>query len=278
VGSVLAIVAPGQGSQKPGMLTSWLSVPGLAARLAEMSGAAELDIATLGTTAAADEIKDTAVTQPLVVASALLAAGQLTIGQDAIIAGHSVGELAAAAIAGVLTISEATALAGIRGRAMAKACGLTPTSMAAVMGGDPQLVLAALADLDLVGANMNGGGQIVAAGSSAAIAALAAAAPAGSRVIPLQVAGAFHTKYMATAQDELRAGLDGIVPADPGRTLLTNSTGAVVASGAEYLKLLVDQVTRPVRWDLCMSSFAEHGVTGVLELPPAGALVGLVKR
>lgn len=275
---MLAIVAPGQGSQKPGMLIPWLELPGLDSELETFSAAARLDLATLGTTAGTDEIKDTAVTQPLVVAAALLAAGRLDIPPNAIIAGHSVGELAAATIAGVFSAADALTLAGVRGRAMAAACGLAPTSMAAILGGDTDDVLATLAGLDLVGANVNGAGQIVAAGSVEALAKLAAAPPAGARVMSLTVAGAFHTHYMAPAQDALADAIHTITPADPDRTLLTNSTGAPVASGAEYLKLLVAQVTRPVRWDLCMATFKALGVTGVLELPPAGALVGLVKR
>jgi [acyl-carrier-protein] S-malonyltransferase len=275
---VLAIVAPGQGSQKPGMLSAWLDLPGLDAELAGFSSAASLDLAALGTTAGADDIKDTSVTQPLVVAAALLAASRIEAPPDAVIAGHSVGELAAAAVAGVLTPDDATGLAGIRGRAMALACQLTPTSMAAVLGGDQDSVLADLSGRGLVGANMNGGGQIVAAGPADALAQLAASPPPGTRVIPLPVAGAFHTSYMSSAEDALRNAVADLGAADPHHTLLTNSTGEVVTSGVEFLRLLVRQVTRPVRWDLCMSTFSSLGVTGVLELPPAGALVGLVKR
>ncbi|MEO5831940.1 MAG: ACP S-malonyltransferase [Nakamurella sp.] len=275
---MLAVVAPGQGSQKPGMLAPWLELPHLATRIDGFGEAAGLDLVRLGTTATADEIKDTAVTQPLVVAAALLAAGELGLPPGTLIAGHSVGELAAAAVAGVLDADRATSLAGVRGRAMAQACGLEPTSMAAVLGGDPDVVLAALADLDLVGANRNGGGQIVAAGAAAAIAALQADPPAGTRVMPLPVSGAFHTHYMASAEAALADVVGDLTAADPTYPLLTNATGDPVATGSEYLALLVRQVTRPVRWDLCMATFARLGVTGVLELPPAGALVGLVKR
>ena len=211
-------------------------------------------------------------------AAALLAAGQLSVPADAVIAGHSVGELAAAAIAGVFPAWNAVALAGVRGRAMAAACALSPTAMAAVLGGETEAVLAALGARDLVGANMNGAGQIVAAGSTTALAALAENPPAGTRVIPLPVAGAFHTEYMMSAQDELRGRISGLQPADPTVPLLTNSTGEPVDSGVEYLRLLVAQVTSPVRWDYCMATFKKLGVTGVLELPPSGALVGLVKR
>ena len=264
------------------MLTPWLDLPGLAERAALMSQAAELDLVRLGTTAEADEIKDTAVTQPLVVATALLAAQALPDGAlpaDAPAAGHSVGELAAAALAGVIDPVTAVRLAGRRGRAMAACCAATPTSMAAVLGGDTDAVLAALADRNLVGANVNGGGQIVAAGPLDAITALADDPPGGaSRVIPLSVAGAFHTSYMAGAETDLQAAVADLTPADPTRPLLTNSDGSVVPGGAQYVSLLVRQLTRPVRWDACMATLAALGVTGVIEFPPAGTLTGLVKR
>jgi [acyl-carrier-protein] S-malonyltransferase len=275
---VLAIVAPGQGSQKPGMLIPWLEVNGLQALAGNFGEAAGIDLIRLGTTADAEEIKDTAVTQPLVVASALLAATTLDVPSDAVTAGHSVGELAAAAVAGVLDAETAVRTAGLRGSAMGAACALAPTSMSAVLGGDTATVLSALADLDLVGANVNGGGQIVAAGSTEALAKLAENPPAGARIIPLPVAGAFHTDYMATAQASLTAALAEVQPVDPTRPLLTNSDGSVVTSGRRYLELLTAQVTKPVRWDACMATLARLGVTGVLELPPAGTLVGLIKR
>lgn len=275
---VLAILAPGQGSQKPGMLAPWLAVPGLAELADRFGEVAGLDLARLGSTADADEIKDTAVTQPLVVAAALLAATTLDIPPAAVTAGHSVGELAAAAIAGVVDSTTAVRTAAVRGAAMSAACALAPTSMSAVLGGDPEAILAVLAELDLVGANMNGGGQIVAAGAMDALTKLAENPPAGARIIPLPVAGAFHTRYMATAEEPLTASLAEIQPADPTRPLLTNSDGRVVTSGRGYLDLLITQITRPVRWDACMATLSRLGVTGVLELPPAGALAGLVKR
>ena len=246
-----------------------------------MSDRAHLDLIALGTTAGAAEIKDTAVTQPLVVATALLAAGQLSLPPGAAVGGHSVGELAAAALAGVLPSLDAVDLAAVRGQAMGAACALTPTGMSAIMGGDVATVLGTLAELDLVGANVNGGGQIVAAGSTEALAALAADPPAGTRVIALPVAGAFHTSYMASAETTVADHIRSITPADPQRPLLTNSDGSVIGgpgSGATFLRLLVAQVTRPVRWDQCMATLAHMGVTGVLELPPAGSLVGLIKR
>ncbi len=275
---MLAIVAPGQGAQKPGMLSSWLELDGAADTLAQMSDRARLDLTRLGTQASAEEIKDTAVTQPLVVASALLAARYLRIPSTAAVAGHSVGELAAASLAGVLTDLDAVQLAAVRGRGMAAACALTPTGMSAVMGGATDDVLAILAELDLVGANVNGGGQIVAAGPQEALDQLKQDPPQGVRIIPLPVAGAFHTSFMASAETELRAHVATLNPDDPTHVLLTNSDGTVIGNGSAYLQLLVAQVTHPVRWDLCMKTLGNLGVTGVLELPPAGTLVGLVKR
>ena len=263
------------------MLAAWLELDGVRDQAAAMSDRAHLDLIALGTTAGAAEIKDTAVTQPLVVATALLAAGQLSLPPGAAVAGHSVGEIAAAALAGVLPSLDAVDLAAVRGQAMGAACALTPTGMSAIMGGDVATVLGTLAELDLVGANVNGGGQIVAAGSTEALAALAADPPAGTRVIALPVAGAFHTSYMASAETTVADHIRSITPADPQRPLLTNSDGSVIGgpgSGATFLRLLVAQVTRPVRWDQCMATLAHMGVTGVLELPPAGTLVGLVKR
>jgi [acyl-carrier-protein] S-malonyltransferase len=275
---VLALLAPGQGAQKPGMLAPWLELPGLTDLAGRMSEAAGLDLTALGSTATAEEIKDTAVTQPLVVATALLAASVIDLPAGAPAAGHSVGELAAAALSGVIDPVTAVRLAGRRGRAMAACCALTPTSMSAVLGGQTDQVLQVLDARGLVGANVNGGGQIVAAGPLEALAGLAADPPAGSRVIPLPVAGAFHTEYMAGAEQDLADAVAGLQPSDPVRPLLTNADGSVVPTGAAYLRLLVSQLTRPVRWDRCMATLSDLGVTGVLEFPPAGTLTGLVKR
>jgi [acyl-carrier-protein] S-malonyltransferase len=264
------------------MLSPWLDDPVAEETVAAWSDAVGLDLRRLGTTAEADEIKDTAVTQPLVVATALLAAarlgGHVTLPERAPIAGHSVGELAAAAVAGVLPTDAAVALAAVRGREMAAACALEPTGMSALLGGNPDDVLARLSELGLEPANMNGAGQIVAAGPLSALAALAENPPERSRVKALPVAGAFHTRFMAPAEDAVRTHAAGIEPADPERPLLSNADGTVVTSGAEALSRLVSQVTRPVRWDMCMATLREREVTAVIELPPAGALVGLVKR
>jgi len=275
---VLAVLAPGQGSQKPGFLTPWLDLPGAAARLRWWSALAGVDLVHLGGQADADEIKDTAKTQPLLVAAALLAAEQLPLYDVALLAGHSVGELGAAALAGVLAPEAAVTLAGVRGREMAAACALEPTGMSAVLGGDPDDVLVKVEAAGLYAANRNGAGQVVVAGATDRLASFAADPPARAKVVTLQVAGAFHTPYMAPAEKALEAVAAGITPGEPHKILLSNADGAAVTNGHEMLQRLVRQVTAPVRWDLCMQSLADLGVTAVIELPPAGTLAGLVKR
>ncbi|THV33911.1 ACP S-malonyltransferase [Glycomyces buryatensis] len=284
---MLAILAPGQGSQKPGFLTPWIeSDPAAAAKLREWSELIGLDLVHLGTEADQAEITDTANTQPLLVAAGLLAAGKLLGGEagqrfnDAVgvVAGHSVGELTAAAIAGVLTPEAAVQLAAVRGREMAAACNAEPTTMAAVLGGVEDDVLAAIESAGAWPANRNGAGQIVAAGPVGAIEKLTENAPERARVIPLKVAGAFHTPHMAPAKAALEAVAGDIATADPQRILLSNRDGHSVETGAQALSQLVAQVTSPVRWDACMGTLGDLGVTAVIELPPAGTLTGLAKR
>nr|WP_030159105.1 ACP S-malonyltransferase [Glycomyces sp. NRRL B-16210] len=281
---MLAILAPGQGSQKPGFLTPWIEDPAAAARLREWSDLIGLDLVRLGTEAGQDEITDTANTQPLLVAAGLLAAerllteGSALAAADLVVAGHSVGELTALAIAGVLSPEAAVRLAAVRGREMAAACDIEPTTMAAVLGGVEEEVLAAIEAAGAWPANRNGAGQIVAAGPVAAIEKLTGDAPARARIIPLKVAGAFHTPHMAPAQEALEAVAADIAVADPTRILLSNRDGRPVPSGKAALRQLVAQVTSPVRWDACMSTLGDLGVTAVVELPPAGTLTGLAKR
>ncbi|WP_219632535.1 ACP S-malonyltransferase [Haloechinothrix aidingensis] len=280
--TVTAVLAPGQGSQTPGMLTPWLDNEDARARLRHWSERAGLDLIRLGTEADADEIQDTAVTQPLIVAASLLSANELdrhgALPADSPVAGHSIGELAAAAVAGVLAHDDAVALAAVRGAEMAKACALEPTSMAAVMLGDPDDVVDWLERNGLVAANRNGAGQIVASGSAAAIERIVAEPLEGTKVRRIPVAGAFHTRYMEPAQQALAEHAASVSTSDPVRPLLSNADGAVVDSGAEYLDRLVQQVTRPVRWDLTMDTLATLGTTSTVELVPGGTLTGLVKR
>lgn len=277
---VLALLCPGQGAQKPGMLTEWLTMPGAAEALAAFGDASGVDIAAHGSTSDAETIKDTQITQPLLVASALLSARGLatSLREEVVVAGHSVGELAALALAGVIDDADAMRLVGVRGRAMAEAAAVETTSMAAVLGGVEEDVLSRLDELGLTPANMNGGGQIVAAGSAAGIAALAAEPPARTRVIELQVAGAFHTDYMAPAVDALRDAAANVAPLDPGPALLSNADGTAVRSGRDALDRVVAQVSRPVRWDLCQQTMVDMGVTAIVELAPGGVLTGLAKR
>jgi [acyl-carrier-protein] S-malonyltransferase len=279
---MLVVVCPGQGSQIPGFLEPWLADPGFADDLRQMSELSGTDLISTGTVGDAETIRDTAIAQPLIVAAGLLTLGALFADgrRDAIdgIAGHSVGEITAAAGAGVLSTADALTFVGERGRAMKAAAALSPTGMSAVLGGDEEALLTRLEELGLEPANFNGGGQVVVAGDLAALDALAADPPAKSRVIALQVAGAFHTRHMRPAVEHLTAVAARLTPADATMPLWTNSDGSVISDGAAFVDLLVGQVSSPVRWDLCMRAFAEAGVTGIIEVAPAGALVGLAKR
>ncbi|MGW0855495.1 ACP S-malonyltransferase [Streptomyces sp. NPDC002690] len=275
---MLVLVAPGQGAQTPGFLTPWLDLPGATDRIAAWSDAIGLDLAHYGTKADADEIRDTAVAQPLLVAAGLLSASALNA-SPAVVAGHSVGEITAAAYAGVLGDEAALRLVRARGLAMADAAAVTETGMAALLGGDPDVTVPHLESLGLTPANVNGGGQIVAAGTAAQIAALTENKPEGvRRVVPLKVAGAFHTHHMAPAVERLRAAAQGLEIADPIVTYVSNADGKTVATGAEVVERLVGQVANPVRWDLCMETFRELGVTALIEACPGGTLTGLAKR
>ncbi|KUL29801.1 ACP S-malonyltransferase [Streptomyces regalis] len=284
---MLVLVAPGQGAQTPGFLTPWLELPGAADRVAAWSDAIGLDLAHYGTQADADAIRDTAVAQPLLVAAGLLSAtalGTETFAADAAgapnaVAGHSVGEITAAAFAGVLDDTAALALVRKRGLAMAEAAAITETGMSALLGGDPETSVAHLEKLGLTPANINGAGQIVAAGSMEQLAALNEDKPEGVRkVVPLKVAGAFHTHHMGPAVEKLAEAAKELVPGDPKLTYVSNKDGKAVATGAEVLERLVGQVANPVRWDLCMETFKELGVTALIEVCPGGTLTGLAKR
>jgi [acyl-carrier-protein] S-malonyltransferase len=280
---VIALLAPGQGSQTEGMLSPWLELPGAADQIAAWSKASGLDLARLGTTASTEEITDTAVAQPLIVAATLLAHQELTkrglfAGEDCIVAGHSVGEIAAYAIAGVMAADDAVSLAATRGAEMAKACAAEPTGMSALLGGDEAEVLTRLEQLDLVAANRNATGQIVAAGPLTALEKLAEDPPARARVRALGVAGAFHTEFMAPALDGYAAAAANIATAEPTATLLSNRDGKPLTSATAAMETLVSQLTQPVRWDLCTATLRGHNVTAIVEFPPAGTLSGIAKR
>ena len=273
---MLIFTAPGQGAQTPGFLSPWLELPGLAEQLGTWSELAGRDLIRLGTTGSAEEITDTSVAQPLLVAAALAVAGLL--GEPDAAAGHSVGELAAGAIAGVLSAEDAIKLTRVRGEAMAASCDAVPTGMTAVLGGDEATVLAAIADAGLTPANMNTAGQIVAGGTLEQLAEFAASPPAGARLRSLRVAGAFHTSHMAPAVEALAAAAAGTAVKDPAITLLSNRDGAVVTSGTDWVERIVSQVAYPVRWDRCMATMASLGVSAFIELLPAGTLAGMAKR
>ncbi|WP_152364510.1 ACP S-malonyltransferase [Microlunatus speluncae] len=281
---MLAIVAPGQGAQSPGFLNPWLEESRFAAGLSKLSEVSGTDLAHYGTEADADTIRDTAIAQPLLVAAGLLAAAELfpdpaqAYPRIGVVAGHSVGEITAAAGVGVISSEQAMVFVAERGQAMAAASAARPTSMTAVIGGKPDEVLAAIERHGLTPANNNGSGQIVAAGTTEQLAALAGDPPPRARLIPLSVAGAFHTVHMEPAVARLAELASGIATQDPRTRLLSNADGQVVGDGREVLDRLVRQVAAPVRWDLCLEAMAGLGVTGLLELPPAGTLTGIAKR
>jgi [acyl-carrier-protein] S-malonyltransferase len=281
---VLVVVAPGQGAQSPGFLTPWLEIPGVEGRLNWLSAVSGIDLVEHGTVSDADTIRDTAIAQPLIVGAGLVTLLSMfphpgnafaRIGAGA---GHSVGEITAAVGAGVLSAEQAMVLVRERGRQMATASAVTPTGMSAVLGGDAADVVEAAERHGLTPANMNGAGQIVVAGTLEQLAAFAADPPAGVRVRPLEVAGAFHTSHMAPAVDVLDGYARSITTHDPRIPLISNADGRVVHDGREVLRRLVTQVSNPVRWDLCMAAMTDLGVTAVIEIPPAGTLAGLVKR
>jgi [acyl-carrier-protein] S-malonyltransferase len=276
---VLVLVAPGQGAQTPGFLTPWLDLPGVEDRLRSLSTAIDLDLVHYGTNADADEIRDTAIAQPLLVAAGLVSAAALGDITPGAVAGHSVGEITAAVFAGVLDDTAALGLVRRRGLAMADAAAITETGMSALLGGDPEVSVAHLEKLGLTPANINGAGQIVAAGTLEQLAALNENKPDGVRkVVPLKVAGAFHTRHMAPAVESLAKAAAELTPADPTVRYVSNKDGQAVSTGTEILDRLVGQVANPVRWDLCMETFKELGVTAIVEVCPGGTLVGLAKR
>ncbi len=273
------LMCPGQGSQSEGFLTNWFElVPGFEEKIKELGEAAGKDLIALGTTSSEEEIKATENAQPLIVAASIAAARTaLKVSEFDGVVGHSVGEFAAAAIAGVISDTDAMRLVAVRANAMADAAKLSQTSMAAILGGEEADVLAALASAGLHAANFNGAGQIVAAGAKQAIEQLVANPPAKARVIELKVAGAFHTDYMQPAVALLADAAKDVATNNPSVALWSNVDGRQVHSGEAFLASLISQVSNPVRWDLCMASMDQLGAT-LVELPPAGALAGLAKR
>ena len=274
---MLAITCPGQGAQKTGFLSSFLELDTFSAQIDELSTASGIDLRLHGTESDDETIKDTAVAQPLLVASAIACAAELGV-SPAVVAGHSVGEIAAAQIAGVFTPDDAMRFVKVRADGMAAAAAATPTGMSAVVGGQPEDVLAAIEAAGASPANVNGGGQTVAAGSLDTLEALAENPPERARVISLAVAGAFHTEYMAAATDDLAAASSAMEVSDPTVSILSNSDGTAVETGREYVDRLVRQVTNPVRWDLCQETLLSAGVTGMIELVPGGTLTGIARR
>ena len=271
---MLILTAPGQGAQAPGFLSPWLDIPSVAEQIGP--GPSWPDAIWPGSARrAGPTTSDTAVAQPLLVAAALAVAALLP-GPDAT-AGHSVGG-AAGTIAGILDPADAIRLTAVRGNAMRQSCNATPTGMTVVLGGDEAAVLAAIEAAGATPANVNGAGQVVAGGTMEQLAALVASPPAGTRLRGLKVASAFHTAHMAPAVAALGAAAARTVVRDPAIPVLSNRDGGVVAFGAAWLERIVTQVAAPVRWDLCMRTMSDIGVTALVELVPGGTLTGLAKR
>ncbi len=278
------IVAPGQGAQTPGFLLPWLEDPRFASRFDWLSTVAGIDLAHYGTEADAETIRQTEIAQPLLVATGLVAALELfphpadAFDQIGAVAGHSVGEIAAASGARVITAEQAMVLVRERGNAMARAAAVTPTGMTAVLGGDREEVLAAIDKHGLTAANDNGPGQIVAAGTLEQLSAFAEEPPTKARLMPLSVAGAFHTQHMEPAVGHLAGLARSVSVHDPRTRVISNRDGKVIHDGRDVLARIVGQIASPVRWDLCLETMEDLGVTGILEMPPAGTLTGIAKR
>ena len=281
---MIAIVCPGQGAQTPGFFSPWLEIPEFKNSIELMQSASNFDLIKHGTESDADTIRDTAVAQPLIVAAGIATVAALLGGKSAAesgiagVSGHSVGEITAAGIAGIFDAEQAIKFVKVRADAMAAAAAIEKTSMAAIVGGEQAVIEARLAELGLEPANYNGSGQIVAAGSAEGIAKLQAEGPAGARVIPLQVAGAFHTRYMKPAVSTLADYAATVTANDPATRIWSNAGGRLISSGEEFKELLVKQVSSPVRWDMCMTSMIEAGVTAIIEVSPAGTLAAIAKR
>ncbi|AOY55984.1 ACP S-malonyltransferase [Candidatus Rhodoluna planktonica] len=281
---MIALLCPGQGSQTPGFLAPWLELTSFREAIESMQEVSGIDLIAHGTVSDADTIRDTAIAQPLIVAAGIATMAALMDGKDlhdskvSGIAGHSVGEITAAVGAGIFDAATGIKFVRERGEAMARAAALESTSMAAILGGELQAIEDRLSELELEPANYNGPGQIVAAGATAQIGELQANPPAGTRVVPLQVAGAFHSRFMKPAQSSLAQYANSMAVADPTIAIWSNQDGHQVSSGDEFLKRLVSQVASPVRWDLCMQNMIDSGVTSVIELAPAGTLAGIAKR
>jgi [acyl-carrier-protein] S-malonyltransferase len=275
---VLAVLCPGQGAQSAGFLTPWLTSYDVRPRLDQLSESAGFDLVAAGTDTSFDVV-DTAVAQPLLVAAGVVTAellGELT--PETVLVGHSVGELTAAAVAGALDPADAVRIAALRGAAMKSACAQADGGMTAVLGGEAADVLAAIEAAGCVAANVNAAGQVVAAGTHDALARFASSAPAGARLRALNVAGPFHTQWMAPAAADLAGAMAAVGARAQHRGVVSNLDGVLVSSGDQLKQRVVTQLTAPVRFDLCLQTLRSHGVTAVVELAPAGVLAGIARR
>jgi [acyl-carrier-protein] S-malonyltransferase len=280
---MLAVCAPGQGSQFSGMLKPWLVIPEIKSAISDFSDQLEIDIAEIGCNYADNDIRTTDLAQVLIVVNSIIShkllRDNLNSKNDIVCAGHSVGEIAAGLFSGVYIVDAALSLVRKRGIAMAKAAShSSETGMAAILGGSKEEVINYLVQFNLIAANINSDGQIVAAGGKSDLINLQENPMPNTRVRPLDVAAAFHTNYMDSAKNEFEDFVSTIEVSDPNSGVLSNSDGQKVISGKDFVDKLVRQIISPVRWDLCQESFISLGVTGMLELAPGNTLCGIAKR
>lgn len=274
-------MTPGQGSQTSGMYSSWITDAANKELIANYSELIDLDLLNYGTSASQAEITATNIAQPLLTALTFMSFGKLEVNLNTniIYSGHSVGEFSAASLAGFYSDETAMKLVNVRGKAMAEAAASNnATGMSAVLGGDKAEVIKHIEQFDLVPANVNSNGQIVASGLLTNLEKLSENPPASTKVRKLEVAGAFHSQFMKTAESELEKEFAQLEVNKSSSIFISNKDGQIVKDSSELKSRLITQITSPVRWDLCQAKMIELGVTGMLELAPAGVLTGIAKR
>jgi [acyl-carrier-protein] S-malonyltransferase len=274
-------VTPGQGSQTSGMYSPWITDQTNNEIVKKYSDLIDLDLFHYGTVASQPEITATNIAQPLLTALAFMSFNRLNIksNENIIYSGHSVGEFSAACLAGFYSDETAMKLVSVRGKAMAEAAASnSATGMSAVLGGDKAEIIKHIEQFDLVPANVNSSGQIVASGLLTNLEKLSANPPASTKVRKLDVAGAFHSQFMKSAESELEDEFAQVELTKPTCSFISNKDGQTITESTQLKSRLISQITSPVRWDLCQAKMVELGVTGMLELAPAGVLTGIAKR
>ncbi len=280
---MLALVAPGQGSQSVGMLAPWVADSQTKDLVESWSELISVDLLKLGQLGTAEEIKSTDIAQLLIFITSYLSSLALDLrnakDSSIVYAGHSVGEFAAYSLAGTFEVDQALRLVAKRGQAMLSATKVfSKTGMSAVLGGNKEEVLSYLREFDLIPANINSNGQIIAAGSLENLERLSSSPLEGTRIRPLEVSAAFHTKFMEPAVSQFTEIFKTLSVNSPRQIVLSNKNGERLSKPTDIMENLIQQVISPVRWDLCQAKMVELGVTGMLELAPGGTLCGIAKK